>query len=1758
MAEQISASRTDRSAPRRSRRRLWLLLAGGLLLALVVLVALLPQIAEALVPRQITFERDGRTTGVLSLQDLDLSWTGPQRVGRAVLTDRGGGTVADLSVVTSAGLWGVATGAMGLGDLDLGTTTLQGKARIVMGPDSRTNVEDAVGADPRPSSQPPSQEPVRLPAGLKGRLVLNGLDITYIDRRPEYVGTPAAVARVQNLTGAASIDVGGPAAATLNATVLHGPDEASATTPGGALALDATASGLTDASGELTPNLATINAKLEASALSVAVLDTVAGLENRLVAALGERLDATVLVDGTGESATASLRATSPRADAALALAYQGGTLRTTEPGQIRVDTSGLAPLIEASEAEGGVRLTSLPEVRLTLEHLLLKLPAGSTAPDLRGSAARVTLSTGPTEGTVLVPAAAATSEDPAPAGTPQPFRIAPVEMLLDAPDLAQTVRLTGRTSATISGRSAGDISVDLAATGLLDEAGAPRVGPPTSVQGAVIINEVATAIAEPFVPEGVLDLNADIGPALDLELRAVTLEPTGPADVPPTRLTIAANSDNLRATGGATLSGGVLAAPEQALQVTLQSVGPLLGRMLADAGVQVANAGPVTFTVSDLRADLARLGGETPDYSAVAARAQLQTGPIAGSAVLAEGEPARAWQIAPINATIDARELASGASVNAATSLMLDGRPAGNVDIDLRAAGLLDAAGAVAVPRTIDGQARITGVSTALAQRFLPDTGLDLARDLGPTLDVQLTAATAGEAPAPAAGQIRPTRLNLAATSENLTANAAAMIDEGAIATTGEGVRLQIRRAAPILASLMGEGVSADGDGGLTASVTGLRVPLVDRSPRLDRATGQVALKTGGMTLQIAPAAGSGRPPERIAVQQVDLAAALAPDAAPRVTLNAAMAHGDQPVSATADLSLPGLFAPEPPADRPAPALALRPVGRVELKGVPTSLARLGLSPPAEPGVPDTARLIAEAVGPAVNLLFTSTPTGEGGPLDVGVRLDGERLNAQADASLAPDRLDVRTLTLRSTVTHQLASTLIAAYAPQMQPPPRLSGPFVLTASMTPLAVPLGGGLTPDLAAAPPATITANLQGAAIVEGLTVAGETPEQRRDLGPVGVSNVRLTATVPPAAFAAPPADAPAAPKPATIEFAANLLSGPEQVMGELTGNAQTGIAAGRPVGELTGSVRIANLDGKSLDRLAGEQGLVSGALGNTLGFNAKIHATLAPAPPVPATPAGQNAASAAPAIERANIEVFLGSPLFKLPRAVQITMDPNRLTLVAPVEATWTVYPAWANRFLQPAEPPAQQPRADAGPQRGGVDQIISRPRDPLPGPPAPAPAAQAVRPAPDSEALPTRFTAPIELALNIPTLTLARGGGVESGPLKPGVFQLNAQAAAPSVQMRLPEGVAAAFRDLQVSIVGGRQPGAVAFSLTAQDAGAAPANDGGGGPGGSDLRIEGAIRQLADAQGVLTTDRAAVTANANLRALPTALVDALANQGGVLVEALGPRISLQANAENLSAQGGTLSVQAESSRAQATLAGSVRDGVLVASGPAGVQVREITPELGRALVTGLPILGQFSKPPTVAPAIVRATGLRIPIEGDVSKLRGDITIDLGEAQFQVSRVFAALLEGVGAREAGVLGQRLEPIKLQIRDGVVTYERFRIPLGEFAVETRGTVDLVSRRVNVITYLPLGSLTEEAAGGFRGDLGRLLGRAVPSMQDATMVPFRTSGTFDKTETRPDLDLFAEEFTSQLRPGDVIGGGLQELLEGLQRNRRDRDGK
>ena len=128
---------------------------------------------------------------------------------------------------------------------------------------------------------------------------------------------------------------------------------------------------------------------------------------------------------------------------------------------------------------------------------------------------------------------------------------------------------------------------------------------------------------------------------------------------------------------------------------------------------------------------------------------------------------------------------------------------------------------------------------------------------------------------------------------------------------------------------------------------------------------------------------------------------------------------------------------------------------------------------------------------------------------------------------------------------------------------------------------------------------------------------------------------------------------------------------------------------------------------------------------------------------------------------------------------------------------------------------------------------------------------------------------------------------------------------------------------------------------------------------------------------------------------------------GMLAELLGPTIDLQAKAVNVSAGGGdaksaagSLQVKAKSPRASAEINGDVRGGAFVQTGVVNVKLTQITPQMIKMLGADvIPLVTSVEKTPQDQPGTFDGQKLTIPIDDDLSKLNGDMTIDPGVVRF---------------------------------------------------------------------------------------------------------------------------------------------------------------
>jgi hypothetical protein len=413
-----------------------------------------------------------------------------------------------------------------------------------------------------------------------------------------------------------------------------------------------------------------------------------------------------------------------------------------------------------------------------------------------------------------------------------------------------------------------------------------------------------------------------------------------------------------------------------------------------------------------------------------------------------------------------------------------------------------------------------------------------------------------------------------------------------------------------------------------------------------------------------------------------------------------------------------------------------------------------------------------------------------------------------------------------------------------------------------------------------------------------------------------------------------------------------------------------------------------------------------------------------------------------------------------------------------------------------------------------------------------------VAPGADGRPASIQFTEAMKVSLALSKLAIASG----ETPLKPGVFALDASAALPAVKVRTADGRAVDMQSISASLRDDAPARGIAFDLNAKSVGVA-------GAGASrPVQAKGTVADLADESGRLTADRAAVTARVD-GSMPTAVIDALGNQQGMLVDLLGAMTAIQFNADRLSRTGGTMAARVDTDNANANVRGAVREATFVTEGQTTITLSRITPELSRRFIeTAIPIIARVEKTNEDEPATVLATGVTVPTDGDTRKINGRATVDLGTVQFDTSSIFGQVVKVVGGKDKGRIGRRIKPFEFTAEQGVVRYEKVELPLGEFMIATQGKVDLNTRTMDILTMVPFSALASEIAGQLAN---------IPGLEALTMIPIRTHGSFDKPKNEVQMDLIVREAIpgaiEKAIPEDIkkvippeIGEGLKDLFK------------
>jgi hypothetical protein len=1407
---------------------------------------------------------------------------------------------------------------------------------------------------------------------------------------------------------------------------------------------------------------------------------------------LGPAMTLKAAAKGSGSDLAVDVAGSSAAVDADVGLRYTPAAVETARVGTISAQTRGLAALApgaftETPEAGGGtLAVDQWPRADLKLESLRIPLAGG--APDWAGAAARLTLKAGEASARLAV------EEGGASRVVAVKFR--PLTAVLETGRLADGVRLTASNAVEIDGHEAGDLAVDLAAKNLVvaGRTGGSTIDPARAMfDGTAALTGFDTRAAQPFVQRLGVRLPQDVGPQVDARLTvAGRIDPA--SALPETSVDVRISGRVMTASAQIALENGRASTSGGGVVVESKNVGPLLMRLAPKSGLRIEGPMPLSVALTEAHADVQRVLGSPGPAGKPGAKPPAAKGPdlrgAGGTLTIGVGPVSGR---APLEAGGEARPFRVDATTltvdtsNIAHWVNIRAKVAG--DIDGASAGTLDVS--LAVLGLLDESGALRAVPAGPLRGRVAGQGVPTA--LAQSLVPGLTAARL-DLPADLGPSVD---LSIAAKPDEGTAPVATVVD----------FTIKSQRLGAEGSAVMDAGAVRAGSSPVTVTLQSPG-PLIARwlpagSSGAPGGTAVLTLAEFVVPLGADPLRATGRaqlklngvaltppggPPVQIA------SAALSADAAGpgpvKVGLAGSFQQGDQPFTAKGDLTLAGLIAPGPDG-RKLDLAGLRPTGAVNFNDVPASiLAMAGAAAPGgdgKQGGGDLVSLVRGAAGPKVSigLTFADAPGTAGTDAKITAGAAGAHLHLAA--RVTPGDITLQDSTGDFLLSTESIAAILDRFAPESEARPALKAPVRLNFTIAGARAPRGPDGMPNLGAASPLTWSATVPGRLEIENL---GAFVAVADGDAPKGFGGLAMSGTVPLAALASGGSgDLKAA-------ITADVLGGLAGAAQRLEGDLAAHLEGGSPSGPVSAGLRVRGFDTRWADAVSGKAGMVSGLLGAVADVDAKFDARFAPA----------SDTDGSAQLHDGTATLSVASPTFSMSAPATVVIHPDRYELSKPTVVRATVGPAWADAFLL-----------------GNVEAAD--------GPPEPHWG---------------RFTTPTDVTLTLNQLVIAQG----EGPLKPGVFGARGAIEAPKISMVMGDGPAE-FVGLRIDASGGDKPGVIGFSMRMAEAGtegAAPNAGGGGPPAPGGVRFAGGLYNVCDEAGRLTADAAQITATGQAPGFRTAVLDAMAGRDGLLTELLGPRVTLDVALGGFGRESGKIDVNAVSPRASASMKGRVRHGVLVASEPVKAELKEVTPELGARLSSGLPLIGTFEKRPEDGPALLTATGLTLPLNHDLTELNADLLFDFGRARFQTSGAFSSILKAVGAQGAGEVGRKLEPLNIAVRKGVISYERYTLPLGEFSVQTQGTVDLVSRQVDLVTFIPLGALSDEAAGVFNTGLGKLLGGAVPTLERATMVPWRTRGPMDNPKTTPDMGLFFQKAgRSLLSPGSDLLQKLGDILGG-----------
>jgi len=759
-------------------------------------------------------------------------------------------------------------------------------------------------------------------------------------------------------------------------------------------------------------------------------------------------------------------------------------------------------------------------------------------------------------------------------------------------------LRVQGRLSASSDAFVTGDVSATLAIRGQR-------------------WNAIAGDWLEPMAEAGSLRLGASASRGADADAPlTATLEVSaeGDAEESPVRASASLRAD----------ADGVRLEREAAFSVR---PGP---RLLEVAGlrgdeIRVERAKDVSASIASFSAAWRDASNwlEGVDLRTIAVESSARIGSLAGSISLPNEPGARRLGAEALTFSVSSDRLGESARITGDAGATLDDEPAGTLDLDATLRGLITSGGSINRTPRFEGRATLTGLSTTLAQSLAPESPLSLREDLGPSIDLRLTGASAGSA----------TNVDLEASARNFSARTAVRIARDEIASRDAETSLRLERAAPLLDRL-GAGVriedapgSGDGATSLEARLDRFNVPIEEGRPNWRRASfGGVA---GLRPLRLTPETSGAQEP--VLVGALRLTAST--DARGPVEWAIDRADDDEETPGAIGVSGDGTIELAWSGEGALDLARTLPSGALRVRSVPPSL--IGAYLPTG----EDRRLATEALGGDVDITIEGRAA-ETTPRvwEARARLRAPNVRAEAEGRGEPGAsVRLERAEAEATLTPSLAAGVANRFAPDLEGAARLTETSVLRVEASPVEIDLG---------APSGTgLLERLSGA------TVTLRAPEPIRlariDLGGESAGEVEL------GSLSAEARIEPGGTPSLHVSAALREPGGDRRPIGDLRGEA----TFGEP---LAGRLVLSNADAAALERLLGRPDLIEPITGSPLTLRAGLTPTRAE---------GQTRA----------LRVGVDAPRLSTEADLRVLED--RIASAAPFEARMTIRPAFLNARL---------------------------------------------------------------------------------------------------------------------------------------------------------------------------------------------------------------------------------------------------------------------------------------------------------------------------------------------------------------------------------------------------------------------------------------------------------------------------------------------